>query len=141
MAQSRGSSALLPHSYPEGAPTHPSYPAGHAVIAGACATVLKAFFNENFVIPQAVTPAPDGQTLKPYKEGELKVGAELDKLAENVALGRDWAGIHWRSDGDAGLRLGEAVAINVLREMRMTSHEVFGGFDLTTFDGKRVTVQ
>src|SRR5207244_940824 len=89
MTRSRGSSALLPHSYPEGAPTHPSYPAGHAVIAGACATVLKAFFNENFVIPQAVTPAPDGQTLKPYKEGELKVGAELDKLAENVALGRD----------------------------------------------------
>ena len=80
-------SALLPQAYPEGCPTHPSFPAGHAVIAGACATVLKAFFNENFVIPQAVTPAPDGQTLKPYKEGELKVGAELDKLAAFAANG------------------------------------------------------
>jgi hypothetical protein len=35
---------LLPLAYPEGSPTHPAYPAGHAAIAGACATVLKAFF-------------------------------------------------------------------------------------------------
>lgn len=33
---------LLPQAFPEGSPTHPSYPAGHATIAGACATVLKA---------------------------------------------------------------------------------------------------
>jgi hypothetical protein len=28
-------SPLLPMAYPEGAPTHPAYPAGHAAIAGA----------------------------------------------------------------------------------------------------------
>jgi hypothetical protein len=39
------STCLLPAAYPEGCPTHPSYPAAHAVIAGACATVLKAFFD------------------------------------------------------------------------------------------------
>ena len=38
-------SYLLPMAYPEGCPTHPAYPAGHATIAGACTTVLKAFFN------------------------------------------------------------------------------------------------
>ncbi|MBK9657284.1 MAG: hypothetical protein IPO66_18305 [Rhodanobacteraceae bacterium] len=31
---------LLPMAFPEGSPTHPAYPAGHAAIAGACTTVL-----------------------------------------------------------------------------------------------------
>jgi hypothetical protein len=36
---------LLPVAFPEGCPTHPSYPSAHASTAGACATILKAFFN------------------------------------------------------------------------------------------------
>lgn len=35
------SSYLLPQAYPEGAPTHPAYGAGHAAGSGACATILK----------------------------------------------------------------------------------------------------
>lgn len=35
---------LLPMAFPEGSPTHPAYGAGHATVAGACVTVLKAFF-------------------------------------------------------------------------------------------------
>jgi hypothetical protein len=42
--------SLLPIAYPEGSPTHPSYPAAHACNAGVCATILKAFFNPDFVI-------------------------------------------------------------------------------------------
>lgn len=141
LVQSRFGTALLPQAYPEGAPLHPSYPAGHAVIAGACVTVLKACFSESFVIPNPSLPAEDGQTLRPYTGPDLTVGNELDKLAANIALARDFAGIHWRSDGTAGLLLGEAVAINVLREMHMVSHEVFNGFDLTRFDGTRITVR
>lgn len=38
---------LLPIAYPEGSPTHPAYPAGHACVAGAGATMLKAFFLMN----------------------------------------------------------------------------------------------
>ncbi len=30
------SSYLLPQAFPEGSPLHPSYPAGHATVAGAC---------------------------------------------------------------------------------------------------------
>jgi YD repeat-containing protein len=44
---------LLPMAYPEGCPLHPAYPAGHAAIAGACVTVLKAFFQPSFVIPKS----------------------------------------------------------------------------------------
>jgi hypothetical protein len=32
---------LLPQAFPEGCPTHPSYGAGHATVAGACVTVLR----------------------------------------------------------------------------------------------------
>jgi hypothetical protein len=78
---------------------HPSYPAGHATIAGACVTVLKAFFEEAFVVPQPVAPDDDGLTLHSYAQAPLTVGGELNKLAANVSPGRDTAGAHWRSDG------------------------------------------
>ena len=136
----KGDSFLLSQAYPEGAPTHPSYPAGHAAIAGACVTVLKAFFDESYVIPQPVVPAADGLSLLPWKGEPLAAGDELDKLAWNVAIGRDFAGVHWRSDASAGLRLGEAVARDFLRERKLLTNELFTGFSLRTFDGERITV-
>jgi hypothetical protein len=38
---------LLPMAFPEGSPTHPAYGPGHGTVAGACVTVLKAFFDES----------------------------------------------------------------------------------------------
>ena len=133
-------SYLLPMAYPEGCPTHPVYPAGHAAIAGACATVLKAFFNESFVFPSPVVTIPDGLALVSYKGAELTVGGELNKLASNIALGRNAAGVHWRSDSIDGLKLGEAVAIGVLTDLRTTCREEFGGFSFTKFDGTTITI-
>jgi membrane-associated phospholipid phosphatase len=131
---------LLPQAYPEGAPLHPSYPSGHAVIAGACATVLKAFFDETFSIEEPVVARPDGLSLEPYSGTPLTVGGELNKLAANIALGRGAAGIHWRYDGSAGLSLGEAIALEVLANVRRCVHEPFPGFSLTRFDQTPVTV-
>lgn len=131
---------LLPMAYPEGCPLHPAYPAGHAAIAGACVTVLKAFFQPSFVIPQPVEVSADGLTLLPYRGPTLTVEGELNKLASNIALGRDAAGVHWRSDGIEGIKLGEAVAIGLLRDLRGTYHEDFQGFALTTCDGKTITI-
>jgi hypothetical protein len=132
---------LLPMAYPEGCPLHPSYPAGHAIIAGACVTVLKAFFDETFILPNPVVASADGSTLSPYTDtAPLTVGGELNKLASNVSLGRDFAGVHWRSDGIEGLQLGEAVAIGILGDERGTFTESFSGFSLTKFDGTTITV-
>ena len=79
------------------------------------------------------------QKLKPYKGLDAKrmtVGSELDKLASNVAYGRSWAGIHFRSDNEAGLKLGEEVAIATLREHAQRYHEKeFKGFQVTKRDG------
>jgi membrane-associated phospholipid phosphatase len=131
---------LLPQAYPEGCPIHPSYPAGHAAIAGACATVLKAFFDESFPIDEPVSVTRDGLKLAPYAGRDLTVGGELNKLAANVSLSRNAAGIHWRSDGVDGLRLGEEVALSVLAEVRSCVHEDFEGFSLTKLDGTTVEV-
>jgi hypothetical protein len=135
----RHGSYLLPIAFPEGAPTHPSYTAGHATVAGACVTILKALFDESFVIPNPVVPTPDGLALEPYSGPPLTVRGELNKLASNVATGRNIAGVHWRSDAMESLRAGEALAISILRDQRGCYNEPFGGFTFTKFDGTTVT--
>ncbi|MBK7705270.1 MAG: vanadium-dependent haloperoxidase [Acidobacteria bacterium] len=132
--------ALLPMAFPEGSPTHPAYGAGHATVAGACVTILKAWFDESAVIPNPVMPDQNGQFLTPYVGPSLTVGGELNKIASNVALGRNIAGVHWRSDGTESLKLGEAVAIGVLKDQKACYNEQFAGFSLTKFDGTTVTV-
>lgn len=133
--------AFLPMAFPEGCPTHPSYGAGHATVAGACVTILKAWFDESTVIQQPVEPDPSGITLFAYNGTDtMTVGGELNKLASNVALGRNIAGVHWRSDATDSLKLGEAVAISVLKDQKLGYHEAFGGFSLTKFDGTTITV-
>ncbi len=136
----RYGTALLPQAYPEGCPTHPSYPAGHAVIAGACVTVIKACLDESYVLPEPVVASADGLSLLPWKGPDLTVGGELDKLAANIIFGRNFAGLHWRSDAREGLRLGEEVAIRILEEMSLTGNELFSGWSLKRFDGRRVQV-
>ena len=133
-------SYLLPMAFPEGSPLHPSYGAGHATVAGACVTILKAWFDESFVIPDPVVASTDGLSLLPYSGALLTVGGELNKLASNVATGRNLAGVHWRSDARESLLLGEAVAISVLKDQRLLCNEHFDGFTLTKFDGSTVTV-
>lgn len=140
---SRFGTGLLPQAYPEGSPLHPSYGAGHATVAGACVTILKALFNESFVVPEPVVPNPGGRELVAYRgadAGSLTVGGELNKLASNVATGRNMAGIHWRTDGIESLKLGEAVAMSVLRDQRGCYNEDFAGFTFTKFDGTQITV-
>ncbi|HYL46551.1 MAG TPA: vanadium-dependent haloperoxidase [Candidatus Limnocylindrales bacterium] len=134
---------LLPQAFPEGSPTHPSYPTGHGVVGGACITVLKFFFDGNFVIPDPVVPTSDGLSLVPYTEadaGELTVNGELNKLGHNVSFGHGiHAGIHWRSDTDTSLLLGEAVALSFLRDKAKTYNEPFM-VQLTKFDGTTATI-
>ncbi|BAY42582.1 twin-arginine translocation pathway signal [Scytonema sp. HK-05] len=132
---------LLPQAYPEGAPTHSSYTGGAAATAGVSVTLLKAFYDEDFVIPNPVVPDPNDPTkVIPYSGPSLTVGGELNKLATNYAIGRSFGGIHWRSDGSAALALGEEVAISILRDERLGFNEKFNGFTFTKFDGTKITV-
>jgi hypothetical protein len=132
--------AFLPMAFPEGSPLHPAYGAGHATVAGACVTILKAWFDESFVIPNPLIPSTDGLTLSPYTGDTLTVGGELNKIASNVANGRNIAGVHWRSDATESLKLGEALAISILQDQKHCYNETFNGFSLTKFDGTTIIV-
>jgi hypothetical protein len=129
----------LPQAFPEGSPSHPSYPAGHAVASGACLTVIKAFFDENFVFPSPVQPNSAGTALVGIGD-TLTLGGETNKLGSNVSLGRDWAGVHYRSDGHEGILQGEAVAKLILQDWINKSPEPNASFVFTGYMGDSVII-
>lgn len=136
-------SYLLPQAFPEGSPTHPSYGAGHATVAGACVTVLKAWFDENAPMMNPVVASDDGLSLVSYTGGDagrLTVGGELNKVASNIAIARNMAGVHWRSDYFDSIRLGERVAICILANQRNDYFEPGWSFTFTSFDNETVTI-
>jgi hypothetical protein len=136
-------SYFLAQAFPEGSPTHPAYPTGHGTVAGACITVLKFFFDGDFVIPNPQVASNDGTSLGSYTgadAGQLSVNGELHKLAHNVSFGHGiHAGIHWRSDTDTSIELGEAVALSVLEDRARTYNEKFR-VTLKKVDGSTATI-
>jgi hypothetical protein len=139
-------SYFLPHAFPEGCPQHPSYGAGHATVAGACSTIVKAWFDDT--VPLASIPgitisqaSEDGFSLVPYNgadRDQLTIDGEINKIAANISIGRNHAAVHWRYDYVDSVVLGEAVAISMLRDMARCWNEPFEGFSFTKFDGTRV---
>lgn len=138
-----GNSYFLSQAFPEGSPTHPAYPTGHGVVAGACITVLKFFFDGAFTFPNPLVPKKDGSDTVDYAgpdAGSLTVNGELHKLASNISFGHGTlAGIHWRSDTDTSIQLGEAVALSYLRDRARTYNEKFS-ISLTKLDGSIETI-
>jgi hypothetical protein len=133
---------LLPQAFPEGSPVHPAYGSGHATVAGACVTILKAWFDESQVISNPMVPDAEGLDLVPYMgadKNELTVGGELNKIAANISNGRNIAGVHWRTDFTESVKLGEAIAIGILEEQKGTYNEPHS-FTLTKFDGTQITI-
>jgi len=155
-------SYLLPMAFPEGCPLHPAYGAGHATVAGACVTILKALYEEEITFfdlrtcvykPNEAKDRPNKPPLSqppillkpPGKDWEelakqLTIGGELNKLASNVSLGRNIAGVHWRSDHAESLKLGERVALALLRET-VNSFNEHVSFTVTKFDGTKEVIR
>ncbi|QUJ78142.1 hypothetical protein KDD17_17525 [Sulfitobacter albidus] len=150
-----GCNLLLPMAYPEGSPMHPSYGAGHATVAGACVTVLKAFFAtratdgsaltlEQAGAPAVFVPAPGGLALSECtRQGDttqaLTLEGELNKLAANISIGRNMAGVHFYSDYFDSLRLGERIAVGILAEQMVTYTEGVT-LSLDSFDGDALKI-
>jgi hypothetical protein len=136
----KNNSYLLPMPFKEGCPTHPSYGSGHATVAGACVTILKAWFDENENIKGKIfKPKADGTGIEEASGLTLKVGHELNKVASNIAIGRSWAGVHYRSDYTESILLGEKIALGILQEQALTYHkdERFK-CSLTRFNGQPI---
>lgn len=69
-------------------PPHPSYPAAHATVSSAIGGVIA------YAFPSAADA--------------------VNAKVQEAAMSRMWAGIHFRSDVDAGFRIGKAVAQAVI---------------------------
>ena len=162
-ANGQAGNYLLPMAFCEGSPMHPAYGAGHATVAGACVTILKAFFDhsrklevvpvgemlkEDFEVLKKVKPSitkakvhssnlayvsvDKGQSLSVVpvlnsnnKIAHLTVEGELNKLASNISIGRDWAGVHYFTDYYESLLMGEQIALGILEEPTLTFGENF----------------
>ncbi|MGH9972440.1 MAG: vanadium-dependent haloperoxidase [Nitrososphaeraceae archaeon] len=136
-------SYLLPLAFPEGSPIHPSYGAGHATVAGACVTILKAWFKEKKPMSGTILEANhEGTKLKEYQgndKNQISIHGELNKLAANVAIGRNMAGVHYRSDYIESAKLGEQIAIGILEEQKINYSEI-PTYQFMKFDGTDTTI-
>lgn len=149
VANGGDNASFLPLQFAEGSPTHPSANAGHAGIAGACAALLKMYFADGPWSGTGITTtigmsdvntiqSVDGSVLSEYTEGDasqMTVHGEINKLASNMSLGRDFAGVHYRWDGDQGILLGEKVAIEWMIDNAAQSNVNIGTIKFTSADG------
>ncbi|MEM6671911.1 MAG: vanadium-dependent haloperoxidase [Planctomycetota bacterium] len=162
--QPDGGSALLPMAFQEGSPMHPAYGAGHATVAGACVTILKAFFDTDAVFVRRGTgkgkdkvelfdrlrsgddavhyvSAQHGSCLQRNAGGEfLTLEGELNKLAANISIGRNMAGVHYFSDYYDSVRMGEQIAIQMLEEQALAYTTDPFVLSVPTFDGPVVRI-
>lgn len=155
-------SALLPMAFAEGSPMHPTYGAGHATVAGACTTIVKAFFDTSTVLGRKKTDDlcstgkigffnsvdealcfeathPDKYYKNKLEEKSvdcpLTLEGELNKLAANISIGRNMAGVHYYSDYYDSLRMGEEIAIGLLEEQAICYPTDPFVLSVPTFDG------
>jgi hypothetical protein len=82
---------------------------------------------------------PDEGTKLTNYNSTLKVGDELNKLASNIGIGRNMAGVHYRSDYSESIIIGEKIAISILNDHRRTYNEDYS-FSFTKFDGTPITI-
>ena len=177
--------ALLPMAFAEGSPMHPAYGAGHATVAGACVTILKAFFDTSAIFVkidgnagfhtkvQIEDALKEGKTVeagayqvkdsgkkldfdvcgvfelvgkdtvhfKADKDKKkpccpLTLEGELNKLAANISIGRNMAGVHYFSDYYDSLRMGEEIAIGILEEQALCYKTDPFVLAVPTYDGE-----
>ena len=165
LADSQGDAyekGLLPMAFAEGSPMHTSYGAGHATVAGACVTILKAFFDTSTVLKQF---NQEGKTVVGFVDADhsgdcveiivddncdelivkavdypLTLEGELNKLAANIAIGRDMGGVHYYVDYYDSLLMGEEVAIGMLQDQAQCYPKDAFVMSLTKFDGTSIIV-
>ncbi|MEM7545356.1 MAG: vanadium-dependent haloperoxidase [Pseudomonadota bacterium] len=153
------STALLPMAFAEGSPMHPAYGAGHATVAGACVTILKAYFD----CGARLGVNPDGshgffkdivndsgffyesmnhgaELAKKQIHCPLSLEGELNKLAANISIGRNMAGVHYFTDYYDSLRMGEEIAIGMLEEQALCYPTDHFALSVPKFDGGVVRI-
>lgn len=91
-------------------PHFPAYPAGHGVVAGCAEVVLSYFFP--------------------------KEKKKLNEIAEDGALSRLYAGVHFNIDNEEGLRLGRQIGNYVVAQLRREQNSKGTLVDIPFKEGK-----
>lgn len=84
-------------------PRFPTYPSGHATMSGCTAVMLSYFFPR-----------------------EAK---KLHKIANDDSIGRLYAGVHFPSDNNEGLRLGKFIGEIIVKELKKQENSILKPID------------
>ena len=108
--------------------------------------IFKAWFKEDIKLNELFGPIMPGLSddIKLTTNGvtdtmDLTVCGELDKVASNIGIGRNWAGIQYRRDCKESIELGEKIAIGILEEQKITHNEK-SSFSIRKIDGTTKTI-
>ncbi len=90
-------------------PPFPEYPSGHSVFSGAAATTLNALLGQNIAFTDS-TELQFGMMPRTFKS--------FDEAAQQAAVSRMYAGIHYRPACDNGIKQGIDVGNYVLQKVK-----------------------
>ena len=89
-------------------PAHPEFPSGHAISSGAASESLTLLFGASY----AYTDTPFNAAA-----GSPRLYASFAEAAEEAAMSRVYAGIHYRPTAEAGIQHGRIIARNVAQKL------------------------
>jgi hypothetical protein len=93
-------------------PPHPEYPGGHAALSSSIARVLAFVFGGD-------RPVVD-DTYQPFGLGVRRYRS-FHEMADEAAISKVYAGIHYTYSVDMGLRQGRKIADNILQRLKLPS--------------------
>jgi sulfur transfer protein SufE len=121
---------FLPMTHQGNAPLNPSDFTDTLVVAGVMATLLKAVFET----------APRNLCAIRERNPERSLGADLNQLVANISLARLTAGGHYPAENHHDLRLGQTIALHILRDALAQDNRT-ASVSFQDFDGHDVTLQ
>ena len=80
-------------------PMHPEYPCAHCIVSGAVGTILEADIASGTVV----------STTSPTANGAKRTWSKLDDFMQEVANGRIYDGVHFRTSTEAGTAMGKQI--------------------------------
>jgi hypothetical protein len=95
------------------APCFPSYPSAHGTLSGAAAEVLRRLYGE---AGHAITLSNPAVPTIVLHYGSFR------QITDDISDARVYGGIHFRTDQDAGARLGRAVGTTVYKNNLRAKH-------------------
>ena len=134
----------LPLPIAEGSPGHTACPSGHSATAAAEAVVKLAAYRNGPWPFAPIQASPDGLSLVPANSSSLTVHGQIRKAAWNKGFGRCPLLVHYRSDVTAGLLVGQAAAVRVLRQRKAEAEALglapWGEVTFEGFGGQLITI-